>query len=354
MKKVLLAVLFLNPFALQLHAGAQPTISPDQLKNQLLLKYQGKINGIERLARATSDMVGLADASSIKQKIDMAVNQLRAMGTVNVSALEDDIEKAIHKSLMSTFNQSIDLASKTSHHEISDNLFAIAPWNKKIVWNENKTHVLMLTWIPAAYKETYEKCLKNKEEMKIAWDAWVTAVPEVKEFAQKYAEQDKNGFNLTDRIEQFLGLIPSKPPYATSQNKLFVEMWVRPEDIFRPCLDAEIFDTECVVDPHESDLDNLPQSFQNMSKMLSMTPQHKVWFEKEKKGKYEGQWAMPWTRFGYTYDWGSVKKIKGKLAAQGASEYLIKNGSMVRIHNIIPTDAYPNSITPKSGYIYKD
>lgn len=212
----------------------------------------------------------------------------------------------------------------------------------------------MLTWIPVTYKETYEKALENKEQMKISWDAWVTAVPEVKEFAQKYSQENKNGFNLTDRIEQFLGLIPSKPPYAVSQNKLFVEMWVRPEDLFRPCLDAEIFDSQCVVDPHESDLSKLPQSFKDMSKMISMTDQHKAWFEKEKKGKYQGQWAMPWTRFGYTYDWGSSKKTKGKRAAQGASEYLIKSGSNVKIQSIIPTDAYPDSITPKSSYTYQE
>ena len=60
----------------------------------------------------------------------------------------------------------------------------------------------------------------------------------------QYAKTNKNGFNSTDRTEQFLGLLPSKPPYSTNQNKLFVEMWVKPEDIDRPCLDGEILGSE--------------------------------------------------------------------------------------------------------------
>lgn len=356
MKKGLLFVLLVSCFATVMQAVviSKKEMSPAQLKDQLLKKYGGRMNGIENLARVTSEIEDVANATFTRQKIEIAVNQFAGMGSIDIDAVEKGIENAIHQSLMAIFNKSIDLASKTHRHEASDNLFAIAPWNKKVIWNTEKTHVLMLTWIPSAYSATYQKFLDSGEDMKIAWDAWVTAVPEVKEFAQNYVKSNKNGFNLTDRIEQFLGLIPSKPPYAISQNKLFVEMWVRPEDLFRPCLDAEIIDTECVIDPHESDMSDLPPAFRDMSKLIPMSSDHKKWFDKEKKGKYSGQWAMPWTRFGYTYDWGSSKKIEGKRAAQGASEYLIKSGSNVKIHSIIPTDEYPSATTPKSGYVYQE
>jgi len=339
---------------LQAEVIKKEDVSPQQLKAQLLAKYQGKINGIETLSRAVADIEGIAGAAAIKTKIDGAADRLTGMGSIDLDAVEKDIENLIHQTLTTIFKGSIDLASKTYRHEKSDKLFAIAPWNNKIVWNKAQTHVLMLTWIPAAYQKTYQEHLKNGQEMTITWDAWVTAVPEVKEFAQSYLRTNPNGFNLTDRIEQFLGLIPSKPPYAISQNKLFVEMWVRPEDLFRPCLDAETIDSECAIDPHESDLKNLPPVYRDMSKLISMTPEHKQWFEKEKQGKYTGQWAMPWTRFGYTYDWGSAKKAQGKREAQGASEYLIKSGSKVTIQSIIPTDEYPSAATPTSGYIYKE
>jgi len=329
-------------------------ISSNELKARLNGKYRGKINGIERLSRSVTDFQGIVDANMLGQKIDSAVNQFIGMGSINIDAVEADIEKAISGALRAIFNQSISVANKTYLHEASSNLFPIAPWNNRVVWNPAQTHVLMLTWIPSAYKGSYEGPLKSGQEMTIAWDAWVTAVPEVKDFLKNYMKSAKNSFNATDRVEQFLGLLPSKPPYATSQNKLFVEMWVRPEDLFRPCLDAEICDTECMIDPHESDLDHLPAAFRDMSKLIPMTSAHKAWFEKEKKGKYMGDWAMPWTRFGYTYDWGSLKKAEGKRAAQGATEYLIKSGSKVLIQSLIPTDVYGDSITPTSGYTYKE
>ncbi len=355
MKKLLLSIIVVGLYASTTceKIVTSEQMSPDQLKAMLLEKYQGKINGIDSISRAVTDISGIVGGATAKQKIDTAVNQLIGMGSIDLDRVEADIEKVLHETLTNIFKQSIDLADRTYVHEVSDQLFAISPWNKKIVWSPDQTRVLMLTWIPAAYKGTYEKCLNSGELMNISWDAWVTAVPEVKDKLREYS-QNRNGFGLTDRTEQLLGLIPSKPPYAVTQNKLFVEMWVRPQDVFRPCLDAETIDSSCMIDPHESDLDSLPPVYRDMSQLVAMTPEHKAWFENEKKSKYTGQWAMPWTRFGYTYDWGSLKKAAGKRAAYGASEYLLKRGSNVLIHSIIPTDNYPNIPTPTSGYIARD
>ena len=317
-----------------------------------LSRYPGKLNGIEKLARAIGDSTIVADVTSIRTKIMSAINQATGMGSVDIDAVEADVEKNIYKAINSIYQQSIPLAAKTSLKEKVDNLSALVPWNKKLIWNADKTHILMTTWIPASYKGTYEPALGKP--LKISWNAWVTAVPEIKDFLKQYLASEKNSFNLTDRLEQFLGLYPSKPPYAKSQTKLFVDMWVRPEDIFRPCLDSEVIDTECIYDPSGPDAAKLPPAFRDMSKFVTMTPEYKTWFAKEKNEKYSGEWAMPWTRFGYTYDWGSLKQTAGKRAAQGASEYGVKPGSTVIVHSIISTDDYPNAPTPKSGYVYQE
>ena len=327
------------------------TINPADLKANLTAKYQGKVNGFQTLARLTPNYNGPM-TFPLQSKIDDALKVFGDTGEIDLDQIEGDIEATLYANLTEIFKASIAVAEKSSKHEISNDLFAISPWNKKIIWNTAKTHVLMLTWIPAAYRKTYDDALG--QELTIGWDAWVTAVPEVKDFLKEYAKTNKNGFNPTDRTEQFLGLLPSKPPYSTNQNKLFVEMWVKPEDIDRPCLDGEILGSECTIDPHESDLNDLPPVFRDMSKLVPMTPEHKAWFDNEKKTKYTGSWAMPWTRFGYTYDWGSSIKSLGKRAAKGGSEYLIKKNSKVIINSLIPTDDYANEPTPVSGYIYKD
>jgi hypothetical protein len=319
-------------------------ISPNELRSLLEDKYSETISAIQHLARGISYPGAVAAAYIADSHIGTAVDTLIGMGEIDLDKVENDIEKAISNALTSIFKTTIAKARASKKHEVSHALFAISPWNKKIVWNRAKTHVLMVTWVPGAYKTPYINALISQKPMTIQWDAWVTAVPELKEFAQKYlASRISPKFKLTDRIEQYLGLIPTKPPYARTQDKYFVEMWVRLEDLFRPCVDAQVIDEECVIDPYEEDLASLPPAFRDMSKLIPMTAEHKIWFEHEKKNKYSGEWAMPWTRFGYTYDWGALKQMdQAKLTVQGASEYLIKKGSNVIIKGVTPTNDYPN------------
>ena len=83
------------------------------------------------------------------------------MGTLDISSIENSIEKSIHTLLTRIFKQSIPVAKRTARNEAATNLFAISPWNKKLIWNPAKTHVLMLTWIPANRKGSCESALKS-------------------------------------------------------------------------------------------------------------------------------------------------------------------------------------------------
>ena len=343
---LMLGIIVCNQVVIGQRIVLKEDMSSDDLRSLLEGKYSGTIDAIQHLARGISYPGAVAVAYVAHSHIDTAVDMLIGMGEINLDKVESDIEKAISSALTSIFKTTIAKARASKKHEVSHSLFAISPWNKKIVWNKAKTHVLMVTWVPGAYKAPYINALNSKEPMTIQWDAWVTAVPELKEFAQNYlASRATAKFKLTDRIEQYLGLIPSKPPYAKTQDKYFVEMWVKLEDLARPCIDAEVIDGECVMDPYEEDLASLPPAFRDMSKLVPMTTAHKIWFENEKKNKYSGEWAMPWTRFGYTYDWGALKKMdQEKLTVQGASEYLIKKGSNVIINSVTPTDDYPDLV----------
>src|SRR5205085_6021426 len=68
---------------------------------------------------------------------------------------------------------------------------------------------------------------------------WVTAAPEVQKFCQDYFKKSNDPAALNLRLKQFLGLDPSW------QYDVFVEMWVRPSDLFRPCPDPETTDSQC-------------------------------------------------------------------------------------------------------------
>ena len=53
---------------------------------------------------------------------------------------------------------------------------------------------------------------------------------------------------------------------------------------------------------------------------------------------------FPWTRLGYTYDWGSKEPKK-----VGGSEFIIKQGVTIYLHSITPTNDYPGLPLPKGN-----
>lgn len=75
------------------------------------------------------------------------------------------------------------------------------------------------------------------------------------------------------RLKQLLGLPPQ------TQKSQFVEFWVSPHDLFRPCHDPEISDSVC-------ELDFPPDVSENYRK----------WFDNQKSGSYgwDGWGGYPW------------------------------------------------------------
>lgn len=136
---------------------------------------------------------------------------------------------------------------------------------------------------------------------------WVTAFPQVQNFCQGV---DRSNVRL--RLEQYLGLP------ATGRKTHFVHLWVEPKDLFRPCFDPEISDTKCDY---------------KFSRKTSAT--HRQWMKDTFNSTYPAQGKkVPWTRLGYTYDWGNPKSYIG------ASEYVIKQNSRVYVESVTPTGIY--------------
>jgi len=134
-------------------------------------------------------------------------------------------------------------------------------------------------------------------------------VPEIRDWFQS------NGAiaDTVLRIEQLLGL----PPCSDYSD--FVEMWVDPADLFRPAPDNEITDKICELE--------FPAGTDEI---------YKQWFKDNFQHSYTSP-GYPWTRLGYTYDWGpSQSEI-------GLSEFVIKNGAAVIVKSVISTQSYLNN-----------
>ena len=186
--------------------------------------------------------------------------------------------------------------------EIVNNLTAIADTNANLFWNgtgSNET-VLVVTW--TKYISSYPV----NTTVNTTWgDTWVTVVPEMKDFFS-----NKTFENKTLRAEQLLGLQPNKG-YT-----YFVELWVKPSDLFRPAPDNEINDTTAQL-AFPSNVDANYTTWFNDSIIYS-------YFTKQ----------MPWTRLGYTYDWGNHAN------EVGLSEFVIRKGAEVSVKSVTPALEY--------------
>ncbi|MEM9542930.1 MAG: hypothetical protein AAGA60_25985 [Cyanobacteria bacterium P01_E01_bin.42] len=202
------------------------------------------------------------------------------------------------------FLRAVQDASVAEESEMSRDLWAITPENPDILWqdDETKDKVLLVTWTSWDGYDDLEG-----SDMELSRDVWTTIVPQTRQFCQALA-LDPQSKSL--RLEQFLGL-----PSYNGKTK-FVELWAKPEDVFRPCPDAEINDRQCDLEFRDS-----------------VDPQHKDWILNLESSSY-GEGGYPWTRLGYTYDWGNLD------TEVGGSEYVIKSGATVGVEFVTTTEDY--------------
>lgn len=204
-----------------------------------------------------------------------------------------------------TYAAAISDAIEATPEELVDNLWAISPANTRLSWNEDQSAVRMVAWTTFTGYAQGDNTLSR--------EIWVTAVPQLKELCKTLPDDAAR----IARINQYLGL----PPATEWDNgRQFVEMWVKPGDMFRPCPDPEIDDSTCGL--------QFPEG---------VSDEHKEWMANNYASSY-GFWQStqyPWTGLGYTYDWCSQNS-----KPVGASEFVVRAGSVVNVTGIIDRDTY--------------
>ena len=149
--------------------------------------------------------------------------------------------------LTKTLADSIEDAKQPLADEVVNDLWALSTNNPQVKSRENngKVEYLMSTWKYTSNPSTDWPIGAKKL---LPYQTWFTAVPQVQEFCQKYQAIDStipDNVELSLRLQQYLGLILNK--YSTKTH--FVEMWVKAEDLTRPCIDGEINDSSCNLLP---------------------------------------------------------------------------------------------------------
>jgi hypothetical protein len=228
--------------------------------------------------------------------------------------------------------------------EISKNLIPITNDNPDLIWENGipGSRVLLLSWIRSSDAKYYDgtvdpACSVGSADCTLKVDLWVTVVPEMRAFFHGATPQPL-------RVAQLLGV----PPEYALEDRAMVEIWAKPRDLFRPCPDPEISDSECQTDfpadPFRTfDPTELVRATEGPGKNIFMN--YTGWFNNRKNYLYAAPRSYPqsspypWTRLGYTYDWGSTSHI-------GLSEFVLhgrkQNGSgiVVGIRSLHKTADY--------------
>ncbi len=207
-------------------------------------------------------------------------------------------------------------ASLAVESKVADNLIAITSDNEALQWEEGK--LLVVTW---KSQGSYDQNIKPHAATSTneAYVVWVTTAPQVQAFCSNYhrAQPNATDADVELRLKQYLGL-----HYDWSYD-IFVELWVDPNDLFRPCVDPEIDDNTCSL---SFDKDNPP----TVEGIADYTAFYKNLFFDD----FRYQPGVPWTGLGYTYDWGNPS------TSEGASEFILRPGSPYTIAGTTPTAEY--------------
>lgn len=239
--------------------------------------------------------------------------------------LQKGVTQPADLSLEEKYRIAIQDAALVEDKEVFTDLIQVTPENPKLnsYWNEDKTKILVVTWKKSTSYENFIKPFNNssRDEANLIW---VTVAPELKEFCKKYLQNNPRATeeDLKLRLKQYLGLDP-KWDYD-----IFVEMWIDPRDLFRPCVDPEITDGKCNLD-----------FGQETPKVIGVTQDSGI---KDYRLFYQSLYyksirrgLQPFTGLGYTYDWSGLNN------RVGASEFILVPGAAYTVNNNpVPTLQY--------------
>ena len=130
-----------------------------------------------------------------------------------------------------------------------------------------------------------------------------------KEFLKWFRENHATVENWDMRLKQLIGMSPE------TDNRYFTVFWANVTDVFRPAFFPEINSgmmNTTFTNTLEEDTSENAMWFKN-------------WFDKTSATIYSRDGGHPWTRLGYTYDWGNPN------SKYGLSEFIVKEGAQIEV-----------------------
>jgi hypothetical protein len=153
-------------------------------------------------------------------------------------------------------------------------------------------------------------------------DTWVTIVPELLNACRQFTG------DVALQVRELLGVPPDH------QIPTIVVMKVQPSDIFRPTPDPTPWTLCPCGNPAGNECHFAPQVQCGNSFPKDVSPAHVQWIANTTLSVRQAPGGFPWTHLGYTYNW------KPGADPYGASEYIVRKGSVVSDIKTLPLEDY--------------
>ncbi|MCQ2124769.1 MAG: hypothetical protein MJZ25_11340 [Fibrobacter sp.] len=220
---------------------------------------------------------------------------------------------------MAKYEAAVKAAANLTSDDIEP-LVSIGPHADYAAMSGDNTQVILVAWHndPDKFKDGEMVTLKDE----VLW-AYTD-----KEFVKWYNENFDKVKNWNLRLKQLLGKSPEFP--ATH----FTVFWAEVKDLYRPANIPDVASSMMsaeFTENFESDDAEKAKWFKN-------------WFDETKAKAYAGEGGFPWTRLGYTYDWGRTDGGK-----YGLSEFIVREGAQIDVKFTRGTKAFINWLNDRSN-----
>ncbi len=229
-----------------------------------------------------------------KKATDTAANQAAS------SSQQDAASSAKTKTQNAAFDDAVVDALQADENEIQK-LVCLTAEDGNVTYNTDTDRVLLAFWSSAPDAFTKDK------QTTLDSDTYAYADLELAAWGKAHSDDLKNG--KTDRLCQLFGLP------ANGGGSTFVTAWVTPERIYRPAYQPD------------AQIGTMTTAFEE-----NVDADFTAFFDAQIEQNYFTT-PRPWTRLGYTYDWGTTDKNH-----YGVTEFVIPSGTKITVKDIFTND----------------